>query len=170
VLERVYLDQERSARQTGYWSPPWEKATPLATNGHDQQPSPPHEPPRDKPQAATTRRHQAAAERPAKERPREILWLNQVATDGELPAGSFRVAYAISQVWSRTKGYADPSQIGMAEVLKISERQVRRMVESLVERGHLEVRASANGWGRGHRSTYRPIIKEPTRPNLFQRD
>jgi hypothetical protein len=105
-----------------------------------------------------------------KDRPREILWLNQVVLDRDLPASSFRVAYVISQLWARDKGYADPSQVGIATVLGISERYVRNLVKPLVDNGHLAVGASANGWGRGHRSTYRPIIKEPTKPYLFPRE
>jgi len=84
--------------------------------------------------------------------------------DGELPANSFRLGYVISQLWSRETNYAAPAQTTIGTVLGLAPRSVRRLIQPLVDRGHLEV--IATGLGRGNASHYRPIIKEPKQPFL----
>ena len=95
---------------------------------------------------------------PAKEVPREILWLNQVVLDGDLPANCCRVAYVIAQLWNAQSGDAWPSQTTVGAILHLDRTTIWRLTQPLVQRGHLNVKI---GRGRGNTSRYRPIIKTP---------
>ncbi len=181
-LDRAYLERERDdARSWGNAEQSEQPPTPAPTRRNGAAHAAPREPATRKPQPPNDRadapraaprrqRKQSPADAvaaPRKECPREILWLNQLLGDGELPAGCFRLGYVIAQLWSRHTGYANPAQTTIAEVLQLSERTVRRLIGPLVERGHLEV--VSTGLGRGHTSSYRPIINKPERPFVISK-
>jgi hypothetical protein len=157
VLDGIYLEQERSMMKTGNWIPEWQRrkappsAKPTIVRAKHQQPPP---------------QRQAAGERQPKECPREILWLNQLALDRGVPPNCFQFGYVISQLWSIHTNYADFAQATIADLLGISTRTVPRMIKTLVDRGHLEVR---RGNGRNNVSTYRPIVKKPEQSRLIQK-
>ncbi len=179
IVERVRTLATRLVAAAPH-RPPWEDEapTPASSGAAEHAPIEPMstarkpQPPNDRadaPRAAPQRQRKqppADVERPRKERPREILWLNQLLLDG-VPAECFRLGYVIAQLWSRHTDYANPAQSTIAEVLRRSERTVRRLIGPLVGRGHLEV--VSTGLGRGHTSTYRPIIKKPEQPFLISK-
>jgi DNA-binding MarR family transcriptional regulator len=129
----------------------------------DQQPTPTTETPKKiipaKKRGKGKRRESATPdEQPPAEIPREILFLNQVVLDDEVPPNSFRIAYVISQLWNPRTDDAWPAQSRIAEILKLDRSTVRKLTAPLEERGHLQV---TPGRGRGNTSRYRPIIKKP---------
>jgi len=64
-------------------------------------------------------------------------WLDQVLADEEISKAAFAVAYALASHINRKSGLAWPSQSTLAKQVSLSDRQVRKLVEQLVERGHL---------------------------------
>jgi hypothetical protein len=91
---------------------------------------------------------------------RKFVWLDQVVADRGVSSPAFRLAYILASHLNRGTGLAFPSQATLSKLLFVgSTRWVRRLVDQLVERGHLAVTA-AGGEAR-HSNFYRPIIKDP---------
>src|SRR5690606_16162303 len=82
---------------------------------------------------------------------RRLDWIDAVALDPRVPAQAFRLAHVLqSRFVNRKTGEAWPSQTTLADMLKVSERQVRYHLDHLVERGWLERKRG----GRGNTNRY----------------
>ncbi len=66
-------------------------------------------------------------------------WLDQVSVDRDLTPFAFLVAYRIARRANRTTGLAFPTQQTLANEIKATPRGVKKAVDLLQERGHLEV-------------------------------
>jgi hypothetical protein len=86
----------------------------------------------------------------------KFRWLDQVGADPALIPLCFRVAYAITALVNSATGDAWPGQNRLAADCHVSDRTIRRVVELLQKRGHLEVTV---GGGRAETNRYRPILK-----------
>ena len=95
---------------------------------------------------------------------RRFEWLDQVLADRELSPTTFQVAYVIASHLNRTRNRAWPSQATLASRTGLrvepdgSAHGIRKIVQRLVLRGHLEVQVSC---GRGNANVYRPVAKTP---------
>lgn len=84
---------------------------------------------------------------------RRALWLEQIHCDPRMGSSEFHAAYVLSRFLNRTTGDAFPGQVRMAAELQTTERNVRRLVASLVAAGHLKILLD------GRRNRYRPILQ-----------
>jgi IclR helix-turn-helix domain len=82
-------------------------------------------------------------------------WLKQVLADADLLHVVFKVAFVIADHVNQKTGEAWPSMTAIAAEASISESSARRCVQSLSERGYLEVIAKR---GRGHSNHYRLVL------------
>src|SRR6516165_3436021 len=89
---------------------------------------------------------------------RKFLWLEQVAKDRSLPALSSAVCILLSPYFNLSHdGAAWPYQDTLAASLGVRREAVNRVINALVERGHLEVTTTR---GRHKPSVYRLVLKE----------
>ena len=88
-----------------------------------------------------------------------LRWLDQVMADRDLTPFAFSVAYVVASHVSRETGDAWPSQARIAEVVRSTERGVRKAIDQLVDFGHLHTTAP-NGRKGGNR--YRLVLLAPT--------
>jgi hypothetical protein len=79
-----------------------------------------------------------------------------VRRDPELTPLAFMLAYVLADLVNEREGYAWPSIAHLAVECRVTEKGVKKVIRSLVERGHLCVEA---GVGRGRTNRYRWIIK-----------
>ena len=86
-----------------------------------------------------------------------FVWLNQIKSDSETPAGAFKVAFEIGQYLNRQSGEAWPSTERIAKGIAMSQATVIAMVRRLEARGHLAIESGSQG--RGHSHHYRMILK-----------
>lgn len=86
----------------------------------------------------------------------KFLWLDQVRRDPELTPLAFLLAYVLADLVNERDGYAWPGIAHLAAECHVTEKGVKRVIRSLVERGHLSVEF---GIGRGRTNRYRWIIK-----------
>jgi hypothetical protein len=98
----------------------------------------------------------------AKQHTRDLFaWLNQVASDHDLPSSAFKVAYIIGNYVNRQSGDAWPSSARIARDCALSQPTVVAMTARLKAAGHLAVEPGSAG--RGHLNRYRMILKhQPT--------
>src|SRR5260370_35737793 len=93
---------------------------------------------------------------------RRFQWLDQVASDPEVPAAGFVLAYWIGKHIDRGSGAAWPSHPLLAAEARLTVRSIRDLSAQLEARGHLTIIASR---GRGVSCRYRPILQaEPDQP------
>src|SRR6516162_2788755 len=89
---------------------------------------------------------------------RKFLWLEQVARDRGLPALASAVCTLLSPYFNLSHdGAAWPYQDTLAASLGVRREAVNRVINALVERGHLEVTTTR---GRHKPSVYRLVLKE----------
>ena len=86
----------------------------------------------------------------------KFLWLNQVRRDPELTPLAFMLAYVLADLVNEREGYAWPGIAHLAAECHVTEKGVKKVIRSLVERGHLSVEV---GVGRGRTNRYRWIVK-----------
>jgi hypothetical protein len=79
-----------------------------------------------------------------------------VHADSELTPLAFMLAYVLSDLVNEREGFAWPSIAHLAAECHVTEKGIKKVIRSLVERGHLCVEA---GVGRGRTNHYRWIIK-----------
>ena len=89
-------------------------------------------------------------------RSEKFVWLNQVRADPELTPLAFMLAYVLADLVNEREGYAWPGIAHLAAECHVTEKGVKKVIRSLVERGHLSVEV---GVGRGRTNRYRWIIK-----------
>jgi hypothetical protein len=86
----------------------------------------------------------------------KFLWLDQVRRDPELTPLAFMLAYVLADLVNEREGCAWPGITHLAAECHVTGKGVKKVIRSLVERGHLSVEA---GVGRGRTNRYRWIIK-----------
>jgi hypothetical protein len=86
----------------------------------------------------------------------KFLWLNQVRADPELTPLAFMLAYVLADLVNEREGCAWPGITYLAAECRVTEKGIKKVIRSLVERGHLHVEV---GVGRGRTNRYRWIIK-----------
>ncbi len=86
----------------------------------------------------------------------KFVWLNQVRADSGLTPLAFMLAYVLADLINEREGYAWPSIAHLAAECHVTEKGIKKIIRSLVERGHLHVEAGA---GRGRTNRYRWMIK-----------
>lgn len=86
----------------------------------------------------------------------KFLWLNQVRRDQELTSLAFMLAYVLADPVNEREGCAWPCIAHLAAECHVTEKGVKKVIRSLVERGHLSVEV---GVGRGWTNRYRWIVK-----------
>jgi hypothetical protein len=87
----------------------------------------------------------------------KFLWLNQVRADPELTPLAFMLAYVLSDLVNEREGCAWPGIAHLAAECHVTEKGIKKIIRSLVQRGHLSVEV---GVGRGRTNRYRWIIKQ----------
>lgn len=81
--------------------------------------------------------------------------LDAAALDKRLSAEAFRLIHIIaSRFLNRQRGYAYPSQPLLADLLGVSERQIRNLLGELIGRGYLLKKRG----GRGRANEYRIVL------------
>lgn len=85
-----------------------------------------------------------------------FLWLQQIATDRELPPETARLAIMLAGFVNTRSGDAWPTQETLANLLAVDVRTVRRTLKRLVARGHVKI--VNRGWHRPN--VHRPIFKD----------
>jgi hypothetical protein len=89
---------------------------------------------------------------------RKFAWLDQVAADLSISPTAFRLAFILaSRFLNRGTGDGWPSQETLGQLVGITPRGIRKLVDQLISRGHLAV---IRGHGPGNSSRYRPILKQ----------
>lgn len=78
-------------------------------------------------------------------------WLDQVRADAELTPLAFMLAYVLANLVNEREGYAWPSVARLASECRVTERAVQKVIQRLMERGHLRVE---KGLGRGQTNHY----------------
>lgn len=86
----------------------------------------------------------------------KFLWLDQVRRDPELTPLAFMLAYVLADLVNEREGCAWPGITHLAAECRVTGKGVKKVIRSLVERGHLCVEV---GVGRGRTNRYRWIIK-----------
>jgi hypothetical protein len=86
----------------------------------------------------------------------KFVWLNQVRADPDLTPLAFMLAYVLSDFVNEREGCAWPGIAHLAAECHVTEKGVKKVIRSLVERGHLSVEV---GVGRGRTNRYRWNIK-----------
>ena len=86
----------------------------------------------------------------------KFLWLDQVRRDPELTPLAFMLAYVLADLVNEREGCAWPGIAHLAAECHVTGKGVKKVIRSLVERGHLSVEV---GVGRGRTNRYRWIIK-----------
>ena len=86
----------------------------------------------------------------------KFLWLDQVHRDPELTPLAFMLAYVLADLVNEREGCAWPGIPHLAAECHVTGKGVKKVIRSLVERGHLSVEA---GVGRGRTNRYRWIAK-----------
>ena len=86
----------------------------------------------------------------------KFLWLDQVRRDPELTPLAFMLAYVLADLVNEREGCAWPGITHLAAECRVTGKGVKKVIRSLVERGHLSVEV---GVGRGRTNRYRWIIK-----------
>jgi hypothetical protein len=86
----------------------------------------------------------------------KFLWLDQVHRDPELTPLAFMLAYVLADLVNEREGCAWPGIPHLAAECHVTGKGVKKVIRSLVERGHLSVEV---GVGRGRTNRYRWIIK-----------
>ena len=86
----------------------------------------------------------------------KFVWLNQVRSDPELTPLAFMLAYVLADLVNEREGYAWPGIAHLAAECHVTGKGVKKVIRSLVERGHLCVEV---GVGRGQTNRYRWIVK-----------
>lgn len=87
-----------------------------------------------------------------------LAWLDAIVAHPELDGAAFKLAYVISGLVNRRKGYAWPGLAYLAAAMDLNERSIRRLIEALVVHGFLgKIR-------RGDRQTnsYRMVLTDRT--------
>jgi len=84
--------------------------------------------------------------------------LKQVDADPKTSAQELRLAFVISQMLNKKTRACFPLQSTLAERLGVSDREVRRCIAGLVDRGHLRVRHR----GRDSSALYELVPKDRT--------
>jgi len=96
----------------------------------------------------------------------KFAWLDQIASDADLPLGASRVAVILCHRYvNNENGAAWPSMARIAADLNLAERSAQRMFAELVKRGHLEIEP---GGGRKKTNKYYPILKTSLEPENRQ--
>ena len=86
----------------------------------------------------------------------KFLWLDQVRRDPELTPLAFMLAYVLADLVNEREGCAWPGTTHLAAECHVTEKGVKKVIRSLVKRGHLSVEV---GVGRGRTNRYRWIVK-----------
>jgi hypothetical protein len=86
----------------------------------------------------------------------KFVWLNQVRADADLTPLAFMLAYVLSDLVNEREGCAWPGIAHLAAECHVTEKGVKKVIRSLVERDHLCVEV---GVGRGRTNRYRWIIQ-----------
>ena len=94
--------------------------------------------------------------------PFKVRWLNQIAGDGTLPALAVRTAILLADDYDDEKGYAWPSQLGLAARLNASRAGVRLAIKRLDDAGYLEYVAQ-----RGRKKNNRYFLRCPEHKNGY---
>ena len=89
-------------------------------------------------------------------------WLRQVQGDPSITSAAFELAFVILQHVNIKTGAAWPTQKPLANALRISDRHVRKLIDALVDRGHLRVQLTS---GRHNPNVYRLAKKKADRRN-----
>lgn len=104
----------------------------------------------------------------------KFAWLEQVAADRELSTiVALRVAILISKHWNKAKGYAFPSLELLSAETNMSIRNVRRGLEALADRGHLDRRSGHGRRPNGQRfsrNRFTPILRQVADPAATAHD
>jgi DNA-binding MarR family transcriptional regulator len=87
-----------------------------------------------------------------------LTWLDTIAQDSRITPGAFRLAFIISAHINRETGDAWPGLDRLAEAMGMNERSVRRLVDELVNAGHI---AKQRG-GDGRPNRYRMQVSDRT--------
>lgn len=95
----------------------------------------------------------------------KFRWLNQIARDPSVSDATFRLAFLLSNFFSREDGTAWPSQETLARLLGKSIRAVRTASDALAVFGYLAIEVSR---GRGRSNRYRPILKNRLETSGFE--
>ena len=85
----------------------------------------------------------------------KFLWLDQVRRDPDLTPLAFMLAYVLADLVNEREGCAWPGITHLAAECRVTRKGVKKVIRSLVERGHLSVEV---GVGRGRTNRYRWII------------
>jgi hypothetical protein len=89
---------------------------------------------------------------------RKFTWLDQVVADLSISPSAFRLTFILaSRFVNRETGDGWPSQETLGQLVGITPRGIRKLVDQLISRGHLAV---IRGHGPGNSSRYRPILKQ----------